>query len=299
MVSSFSVVAAAAALLLSSSPPVAASNQPPLVWDGRIPADYLPKDLDAVKTSPFNTQFNKGKNQLWSDIICFPDVHPSMFDEEHSKPWSLSLNDNSIFQPGDASSRQNGFRRSEVMPNSNNGSDASVQGITTLHFSIQKDSHHPLDFSHTYDVAFLETTDFMSHVWTLSTGTPRDNEPAGQKAQSLRLLSGTDGQKPALLFQADFAADVWHNFAIQVDFDNNALTAYYSTGHRPLKRVAKGGKGANQARGKGQYHIGLLKQPTGPTKDVTKSGNQPSGIEETLIFGGLFIEEGKKVTKRP
>ena len=72
-------------------------------------------------------------------------------------------------------------------------------------------------------MAFLETTDFMSHVWTLSTGTPRDNEPAGQKAQSLRLLSGTDGQKPALLFQADFAADVWHNFAIQVDFDNKCV----------------------------------------------------------------------------
>lgn len=66
MVSSFSVVAAAAALLLSSSPLVAASKPPPLVWDGRIPAEYLPKDLDAVKTSPFNTQFNKGKSQCFS-----------------------------------------------------------------------------------------------------------------------------------------------------------------------------------------------------------------------------------------
>ena len=63
----------------------------------------------------------------------------------------------------------------------------------------------------------------MNHVWTLSTGTPRDNEPAGQKAQWLRLLSGTDGQKPALLFQADFTADVWHNFAIQVNFDKKCV----------------------------------------------------------------------------
>ena len=70
MVSSFSVVTAAAALLLGSSPLVAASKPLSLVWDGRIPAEFSPKDLDTVEKSPFNTQFNKGKSQ------CHPTIRP-------------------------------------------------------------------------------------------------------------------------------------------------------------------------------------------------------------------------------
>jgi hypothetical protein len=43
-------------------------------------------------------------------------------------------------------------------------------------------------------------------------------------------------------------------------------------------------------------HIGILKQPTGETKDVVHQGFQPSGINEGLVYGGVFIEEGTKVT---
>lgn len=73
-------------------------------------------------------------------------------DRKSAKPWAVILTDSSIFIPGDESTRQGGFRRSEVMPSINNGSDATVQGTTTLHFSVMKDASRPLNGTHMYHV---------------------------------------------------------------------------------------------------------------------------------------------------
>lgn len=48
---------------------------------------------------------------------------------------------------------------------------------------------------------------------------------------------------------------------------------------------------ANDVSGQGQFHFGLLKKPVGGGSDITKSGFQPSGINEGLIFGGIFEED--------
>jgi hypothetical protein len=75
------------------------------------------------------------------------------FYRKSTKPLEVTINDESIFIPGDESSRQGGFRRSELMPNINSGSDITVQNITTLHFSVMKDLHRPLNGSHMYHVS--------------------------------------------------------------------------------------------------------------------------------------------------
>lgn len=59
--------------------------------------------------------------------------------------------DNSIFVPG-GNPPQVGFRRSELVPATNNGSDITVQGTTTFHWSIRNDPMRPLNFSHEYHV---------------------------------------------------------------------------------------------------------------------------------------------------
>ncbi|MBE3046453.1 hypothetical protein IMZ48_28765 [Candidatus Bathyarchaeota archaeon] len=46
----------------------------------------------------------------------------------------------------------------------------------------------------------------------------------------------------------------------------------------------------NDNSGEGQYQIGLLKKPTG-SDDVVNSGFQETGIDEGLIYGGIFIED--------
>ena len=135
----------------------------------------------------------------------------------------MTINDNSIFAPG--GNPQNGFRRAELLPNTNNGTDATVQGVTTLHFSIQEDQTKPLNYSHEYQLVFIETNDFASHVWTLKTGTPFGTDPASLpegKANTLRLGSSTAGgaAEEVVLFEEPFDTGVWYNFAIQTDWDN-------------------------------------------------------------------------------
>lgn len=52
---------------------------------------------------------------------------------------------------------QTGFRRAELNPASNDGTDASTDGVKTVHFALQKDAARPLNLSHEYQLFFLET----------------------------------------------------------------------------------------------------------------------------------------------
>lgn len=61
------------------------------------------------------------------------------------------FSDQSIFAPS-ATNVQTGFRRAELIPASNNGTDPSTVGVKTLHFSIMKDAQRPLNLSHEYQM---------------------------------------------------------------------------------------------------------------------------------------------------
>jgi hypothetical protein len=48
---------------------------------------------------------------------------------------------------------------------------------------------------------------------------------------------------------------------------------------------------SNDISGQGQFHFGALKKPTGSNlTDITKQGFQESGINEGVIYGGIFEE---------
>lgn len=213
-------------LLSTASPlppyehPSAAKAQ--IIWDGRIPTNFSRSAFDSASTSPFSPDFVRATNETFSKIIEFPDVPPSLFDAYTSRPIEVTINNNSIFAPG--GNRQNGFRRAELLPDANNGTDATVQGITTLHFSIREDPNKPLNYSHEYQLVFIETNDFASHDWTLKTGTPFGTDPASLakgKAKTLRLGSSTaGGAEEQVLFEKPFETGTWYNFAIQTNWDN-------------------------------------------------------------------------------
>lgn len=77
----------AAALVASAALPV---TDP--YWDGRVPQDFTPADFDSWAKSPFNNEWNKGENQLWADIISFPeDVPTSLFDAPDRKALELVI----------------------------------------------------------------------------------------------------------------------------------------------------------------------------------------------------------------
>jgi hypothetical protein len=90
-------------------------------------------------------------------------------------------------------------------------------GIKTLHFSLRKDNARPLNLSHEYQLVFLEDATFSTNQFVLKTGTIA-GQPAGQNADLLVLQGNVNAPVVQNLFNITFLADVWHNFAIVLDF---------------------------------------------------------------------------------
>ena len=63
----------------------------------------------------------------------------------------------------------------------------------------------------------------------------------------------------------------------------------YSTGDDPLE--AQTDAIDNDVSGQGQFHFGVLKKPTDSAGDITKDGFQEAGIDEGLIYAGIFQED--------
>ncbi|KAF8473303.1 hypothetical protein BDZ91DRAFT_691645 [Kalaharituber pfeilii] len=285
---SFAAVAVSA--VLARPPPKEQVKELEILWDGRIPWDMELTAFDSYATSRYNAVYVLGAGQKWSEVLKFPGVIPSLFDRNQTyKAVEVTINDKSIFAPG--GNPQNGFRRSELLPISNNGTDPTVQGITTFHVSLRPDANRSLNISHQYELVFIETNDFSSHVWTLKAGTPFGANPSTSPLTKYLRLEGStaNGKTADVLFRVPWEIKTWHNFAITTDWVNNKLWAYYSSGNEPLKKVVN--MIDNDATGKGQAHIGVLKLPTSST-NPSQNGYQQENLHEGVIYGGVFAEKG-------
>jgi hypothetical protein len=222
-----------------------------------------------------------------------------------SKAIEVTINDASIFN------KQTGFRRAEyvknlttpsapcslfyfrtdvqyrLLPLSNTGTDASTLGQKTIHFSIRKDVSCPLNVSHEYQLFFLESANFATNQIVLKTGTILGSTNAST-ADDLVMLGNVASSPPQMLFSAPFTENTWHNFGVMMDFDKKTTAILYSTDEESL--TPRSAAMANDVSGQGQFHFGLLKKPINGGADITKSGEQPAGINEGVIYGGIFEE---------
>jgi len=268
---------------------VVVSQQCPIQFDGRVPAGTTPAAFD-LPTSLFNPTNVFGQNLSWSQIIQIPNVPASLFDaKNNTEAIEVTLSDASIFAPS-ATNIQTGFRRAELLPASNNGTDPSTLGVKTLHFSIRKDDSRPLNISHEYQLVFQESADFSTNQFVLKTGTIA-GQPAAQDPNLLILQGNVRIFNDIVdLYMTEFTADVWHNFGLILNFNANTTQVLYSTDNSPLQNVTL--PYANDVSGRGQFHFGALKKPTGNNiTDITKDGFQESGINEGVIYGGIFEED--------
>jgi len=134
---------------------------------------------------------------------------PKFVIDAKAQPVEILISDQSIFNG------QTAFRRAELLPASNNGNDASTQGVKTLHFSVLKDAVRPLNLSHEYQLAFLESADFSTNQFVLKTGTILgQNTP---DPDTLQVFGNVNQGK--VLFSTQFEAGSFHNFALKLDFD--------------------------------------------------------------------------------
>ena len=112
---------------------------------------------------------------------------------------------------------QTGFRRAELLPASNTGTDPSTTGVKTLHFSVMKDAARPLNLSHEYQLVFLESNDFSTNQFVLKTGTIIGGS-AGGDPDTLQVI-GNVNDGADVLFSTPFVDGGWHNFAAVLDFE--------------------------------------------------------------------------------
>ncbi|TPX07974.1 uncharacterized protein E0L32_010305 [Thyridium curvatum] len=207
-------------------------------------------------------------------------------------PVEVTISDQSIFAPS-ANNVQTGFRRAELLIASNTGTDASTTGVKTLHFSLMKDAQRPLNLSHEYQLVFLESNDFSTNQIVLKTGTILGQATANP--DTLQLFGNVKQNPPQLLFSTPFRPGAFHNFAVTLDF--NALNppkqrttqVFFSAGASPLQAVTQALK--NDVSGQGQFHFGVLKKGLDGGNDIVKNGVQEAGINEGIIFGGIFEED--------
>ncbi|SPQ19874.1 44879d5e-d898-4d54-8381-2fd604ce673d [Thermothielavioides terrestris] len=251
-----------------------------LQFDGRVPSDLVAADFDSPNKF-FSEKFVLGQGLKFDQALrVLPVAGGSLFDiDVDAQPVEVLISDNSIFNG------QVGFRRAELIPASNDGTDPSTQGVKTLHFSVKKDAERPLNLSHEYQLVFLESNDFSTNQFVLKTGTILGQNTADP--DTLQVFGNVNqGQ---LLFSTPFVDGVFHNFALKLDFDQSTTQVFFSAGEDPLKAVT--GVLENDLSGQGQFHFGVLKKPVGGQGDITKNGFQEAGINEGIILGGIFEED--------
>jgi hypothetical protein len=129
----------------------------------------------------------------------------------------VTISNNSIFAPS-ATNVQTGFRRIELLPAGNNGTDPFTLGVKTLHWSVMKDASRPLNLSHEYQIVFLEDNKFSTNQFNLRTGTLLDVNVTDPDTLNLFGNANQFKSPPQLLFSTPFTAGEFHNFAMTLDF---------------------------------------------------------------------------------
>ncbi|EFX02207.1 hypothetical protein CMQ_2256 [Grosmannia clavigera kw1407] len=271
-------------VLLASATTAVLAKTCALQFDGRVPSTFNLTTFDTAN-GVFNPNNVFGKNLTLSQLLRLPAQKGSIFDE-NTVPFEVTISDESIFAPS-ASNVQTGFRRAEMLPASNSGTDPSTTGIKTLHFSLMKDSERPLNLSHEYQLVFLESSDFSTNQLVLKTGTLIGQETANP--DTLQLLGNVNVNPPQVLFSTPFLPDVFHNFAVTMDFNNLTTQVFFSTGNSSLKAVTQAL--SNDISGQGEFHFGMLKKPIDGGSDIVHNGTQESDIDEGIIYGGIFEED--------
>ncbi|KAK2756817.1 hypothetical protein FQN54_005263 [Arachnomyces sp. PD_36] len=263
-----------------------------MVMNGRIIPDAEPSDFnDFDKKIPYDPDFNLGEGLEWGDVLLMPDVERSLFDRNASEYGVtksvevtiefVPIGDRSIFQGETA------VRRAELIPYPHD-KKRIVASSMKLRFSLQFDPQRALNYSHEYSLVSMQSKDYTKIQWSLSTGTAQNPDVAAEDPQSLQIRGSTAADVPQELFFETPFTEGWHNFEMDLHFVNNSMQVSYSTGWDLPKPI--GPLIENDLSGLGFYQIGLQKKPTDAVPgDSTKTGYQESGIEEGMIYGGIFI----------
>ncbi|KAI8626969.1 glycoside hydrolase family 131 protein [Xylariaceae sp. FL1651] len=269
---------------LTILPVLVTSQQCDIQFDGRVPSNFVAASFN-TNNGVFDPSNVFGQGLNLGSVIQLQDSLASLLKLLLGTIKEIQ-DDDSIFAPS-ADNVQTGFRRAELLIASNDGTDASTTGVKTLHFSVMKDANRPLNLTHEYQLVFLESNDFSTNQFVLKTGTILGANTADP--DTLQVFGNVNANPVQTLFNTPFTEDVFHNFAVTLDFDALTTQVFYSQGTDAL--VAQTQALANDVSGQGQFHFGVLKKGLNGGNDIVKNGEQEPGIDEGVIFGGIFEED--------
>ncbi|KAI0044808.1 glycoside hydrolase family 131 protein [Auriscalpium vulgare] len=268
-----------------------------VLWDGRAPFNYTEADLDA-SDGPYLSVVKGTQNASHYVSFLGHSVAPTPLWAQPEQTILSTIDNTSIFTPG-SSPPQTGFRRGEIIAQPYAGANRTIfdseieTGISTFHFSIQSVKALPLNYTHEYQVVWIEPTD-GTHVFDLQIGTPFNTTPS---AASHDLKIRTHNR--TVIFSTPFVPEQWHNFAVVVDWTRLTVRTFYSIGAGHLSAVSPtvANTGVTSgADGQGEFHFGILKlplidpsQPAAEQGDVVHFGIQ-EGDKEGLLYSGVFVE---------
>lgn len=195
----------------------------PIIFDGRIPRNFSSKSFDIADASPYSTQYVKGENLTWSQIIYLPETPISRFDTPGKhRPLEVTINDQSLFRTGQGV--QKGFRRAGLLLKDDKnpvGADAADQGVVTFHWSVRQDLRKPMNLSHEYMNVWHEKADYNGNQFSFVGGVvlPVDGG-SGVDTPKEKNAWRIQDSKNNFVFRTPIRKDAWQNFAIQLDYTN-------------------------------------------------------------------------------
>lgn len=202
----FSMALAASAAV--AAPTSGTSPKCPVVFDGRVPVNATAESFDTAATNTlFNSEFVKGNNLTWSQILKFPQEPASRFGCGF-KPVEVTISDASIFQ------KQLGFRRAELLFLNDAADGEGGKGVKTLHWSVKQDPQRPLNLTHEYLNVWHEAADYSSNQIQFQTGSLIGKSDADKN--NFKILDRTNNQ----LFSVPMDMTNWQNFAATLDYNN-------------------------------------------------------------------------------
>lgn len=194
--------------------------QCPIIFDGRILHNLSIHSFESDVLSPYSTQYVKGENLTWGQIILLPNVTTSRFDiNKTHRPLEVTINDQSIFRSGQG--LQLGFRRAGLLlKNDKNaaGADAADQGVVTFHWSVKQDPNKALNLSHEYMNVWHEKSDYNGNQFTFAGGTILPVDGGTKNNTEERDTWKIQDSKNRFLFHTPIRSDIWQNFAVQLDY---------------------------------------------------------------------------------
>ncbi|KAF8316491.1 uncharacterized protein EI90DRAFT_232053 [Cantharellus anzutake] len=280
---------------LSSAAFVTAGN---VIYEGRIPLNYTPAQLDA-SAPPFTTVVKGSGNASHYSHLLGPKYHSTpLWGSYPEQSIAILIRNSSVFVPGgNVTNSQFGFRRTELIAQSQNRSAFEV-GTTVFHVSIMADHKHKLNYKHEYQIVFVEPKD-GTHVFAINLGTPfkiPSTTKPDPSAHHFKVLDHAGN----IIFTTPMRKSHWHNFAIQVEWDAKTLAVFFSHNSEVLESVTclvDNDSTSSGAAGQGDFHWGVLKLPLADPRDTpAQQSNVPhhgiqEGTTEGLVFSGVFIED--------